>query len=206
MLLRKQLPNFVALLLSVLLILLPGSISADPIHGYIITKDNLKLTGAIGRIDNQREQNRVLYINDFGSRYSLRPELIKGFVFVVEDREIIYETRKEKELWYFLRVLSRGEGMTLYADPLDGTQTFEERDQVDWEEANDHSYRYYLQIRRRSPIKVKRLGFRKQIKSLLQRRAPELAEKIGQPGFRYRDLQQIIEAYNESYRKTRFII
>lgn len=190
------------LLANFLVCLLP----AAPIQGYIITKDNLRLTGSIGQIENSREDNNVIYINDFGSRYRLSPELIKGFVFIIEGQEVVYECRKGEDFWYFLRVLSRGEGMTLYADPLDGIQAFEEAEEISFEKAIDHSYRYYLQVRRRTPFKVKRLGFRKQIRPLLRRRAPELADKIGQPGYRYRDLQKIIDAYNDSYRKTRTII
>lgn len=178
---------------------------ANPIKGYIITKDNLRLTGSIGRIENFKEQNRVLYINDFGSPYSLSPELIRGFAFVVDDREILYESRTAEDLWLFLRVLSRGEGMTLFADPIDGVQSFEKRE-VSFEQANDHSYRFYLQVRRRIPFKVKRIGYRKQLKPLMQRRAPEIAEKLGEPGYRYRDLPEIIEAYNDIYRKTRLIM
>ncbi len=180
-------------------------LKADPIQGYIITKDNLRLTGSIGRIENFREQNRVLYINDFGSKYNLRPELIKGFAFVVDNREILYESRTAEDLWLFLRVLSRGEGMTLFADPVDGVQSFEKKE-FSFEQANDHAYRFYLQVRRRIPFKVKRIGFRKQLKPFFQRRAPEIAEKLGEPGYRYRDLQQIVDAYNEIYQKTRLMM
>ncbi|NJK83626.1 MAG: hypothetical protein HC912_07210 [Saprospiraceae bacterium] len=49
--------------------------------GYIITLDNKSLTGYIGDIYYADFISSVTFINDFGTPYKLRAELIKGFVF-----------------------------------------------------------------------------------------------------------------------------
>jgi hypothetical protein len=45
-------------------------------------------------------------------------------------------------------------------------------------------------------VKVSRWGFRRKLRRLLGPKAPALAEKIGQKGYRFDDMPRIAEIYN----------
>ena len=102
----------------------------------------------------------------------------------------------------FLQVLFKGEGMSLYRAPeehvryemIDG---FSQTQPYAVEE-------FWLETNGKPPVKVKRFGFKKKIKRLIARRAPELAEKIGKKGYKFNDLLKIIEEYNDKYEKTKW--
>ncbi|NJL75787.1 MAG: hypothetical protein HC892_12960 [Saprospiraceae bacterium] len=49
--------------------------------GYIITLDGKRLTGQIGDVSYSNIISNVEFVNDFGTPYQLRAELIRGFVF-----------------------------------------------------------------------------------------------------------------------------
>lgn len=179
------------------------NIKAEVFRGYIVTKNDKILTGQIGNIWHSESRSEVIFINDFGSIYSLQPELIKGFVFKKDTKFVAYESKfSRKKKWRFLQVLLKGEGMSLYRSPIEKvkqtnnglfTQT--------------HTYRsneYWLEVKGRSPIRLNRMGYRKKFKRLISRVAPELAQKIGKKGYRFKDLLKIVEEYNDEYSKTKY--
>lgn len=190
-----------------LLLLVPfffiSSIHADAFKGYIVTLNGKKLTGYIGAVlFPKSKQSEVVFINDFGTPYQIKAQLIKGFVFVQESGYRVFESKLDKNRWMFLQVMFKGEGMSLYMAP-------EERVRFDMSNGifQTESYNveeFWLEVEDKDPIQIKRIGFKKKFRRLISRRAPELAKKIGTKGYRYNDLVKIIEEYNDTYEKTKW--
>lgn len=190
-----------------LLLLIPfffiSSLQADAFKGYIVTLNGKRLTGYIGAVTFPKsKQSEVIFINDFGTPYQIKAQLIKGFVFIQGSDYRIYESKYDKKRWMFLQVLYKGEGMSLYMAP---------QERVRYEMNNGffrtQSYNveeYWLEVEDKAPIKLKRMGFKKKFRRLIARRAPELAAKIGTKGYKFSDLQKIIEEYNDKYDKTKW--
>lgn len=172
-------------------------------RGYIITLSGDHLTGSIGNVIEGDRTSFVLFINDFGTPYMIRAELIQGFVFKEEKKMLEFETQFDSYRWMFMKVLVRGEGISLYRSPAYG---FTDRSQGAIV-VNDRNYmpsRYYISKGSRQPIPIKRWGFRRNMRMILQDRAPVLASKIGEKGYRFRNIEEIIKAYNQEYQLTRY--
>ena len=177
--------------------------------GYIITKNGIRLTGQIGVLNQTPELSTVVFINDFGNVYTLQPELIAGFVFRQDTILQAFESKinSEERRWVFMQVLAKGNGLNLYRSVTEKgggrRNDLEEEEQVPRElKVQD----YYLEARGKLPVRVQKVGFKRQMRELLQRRAPKLARKIGSKGYRYRDIFQIIVEYNEKIGKSQIFI
>ena len=175
----------------------------DPAIGYIVTKNGIQLTGKIGKIDHNSSKCSVIFINDFGNIYELFPELISGFVFRKDSTTIIFESKVESEerRWIFMQAITKGKGLNLY-------KSISEADQqsLSLEGMTSRAVKvqnYYLESKGTLPMKVKRWGFKKQVKELLEKKAPDLAKKIGNKGYRFKDLVSIIEEYNDLMKRSR---
>jgi hypothetical protein len=177
---------------------------ANLYKGYIITLNGYHLTGQIGEIYLEDNQKRVVFINDFGTPYMISPRLIAGFSFKDGEELITYRSSIIEKEWVFLRVISEGEGIRLLKTPEKETEII--IDQYGLSTQTYRTKRYFIQLGDRLPEKVKRLGFRKQMRRLLSQRAPELAEKIGQKGYRWKNLTKIAREYEEVYLATRYIM
>lgn len=191
-----------------LLLLVPlfflSSLQADPFKGYIVTLNGKRLTGYIGAISfPSNNHSEVIFINDFGTAYQIKAQLIKGFVYQQDSNYQFFESKFKKNRWMFLQVLYKGEGMSLYMAPEEHLQ-FDIRNGA----FQAHSYNVeelWIEVpERKKPVRIKRWGFKKKIRRLVQRRAPELAEKIGSKGYRFKDLIKIIEEYNDKFEKTKY--
>lgn len=190
-----------------LLLLVPlffiSSLQAEAFKGYIVTLNGKRLTGYIGAVTYpSSKHSEVVFINDFGTPYQIKAQLIKGFVFVQGSDYRIFESKYDQKRWMFLQVLFKGEGMSLYRAP-------EERVRYDMSNGSIQTQSYsveefWLESNGKAPVKVKRMGFKKKLKRLIARRAPELAEKIGKKGYKFNDLIRIIEEYNDKYDKTKW--
>ena len=177
--------------------------------GYIITKNGIRLTGQIGVLNQTDELSTVVFINDFGNVYTLQPELIAGFVFKQDTTLRAFESKinSEERRWVFMQVLAKGKGLNLYSIVTErgsGRRSgFEEEEPVARELRVQN---YYLEAKGKLPVRVQKVGFRRQMRDLLQRRAPKLARKIGSKGYRYRDILQIIVEFNEKIGKSEVFI
>lgn len=162
-------------------------------EGYIITKTNYQLTGKIGSINQGEFGSIVEFVNDFGTPYFLHPALIKGFVVEDGPRLQLYESKYWKNEWMFLRVVFPGQNLRLLRSPeevvnydiVNGRLISETR------EINE----YWLEIPGKRMFLVRRLNFRRKMRRLISEVSPALAEQIGQPGYRYKDLYQIVKEY-----------
>lgn len=185
----KQLYSlFVLLLLS--LTLLQGSVH----KGYIVTKNGKHLTGYIGSITYMGASTEVVFINDFGTPYNLRPELIRGFVFRREEKVVIYESLPTDRGWMFLEIIAKGDDMSLYRSPSEKTTLYIANS--GFRTQTFKTTEYWIQRKDRRPFRLKKWRYRKRLRKLFREKAPELAEKIGDKGYRFKDLAKIIEEYN----------
>lgn len=177
---------------------------AIPGRGYVVTKNGIHLTGSIGDIYHSNLASEVLFTNDLGTTYSYRPELISGFVFEKNAMMVTYESKFDRKKWAFFEVVEKGAGMNLYRTP-------EEKTQIVLEQAEMKSYpyrseEYWVEVKGRLPIQINRFNFRKKMRRLLNNIVPELAKKIGKPGYRYKNLVNIVQECNTQYRKgSKFI-
>lgn len=174
----------------------------DFFRGYIVTKNGKRLTGYIGGIQHTPDESTVVFVNDFGTPYNISPELIRGFVMQKKENYIAYESKFDRQRWLFLRVIYKGDGMSLYKAP-------ELRHQFSVNGAGlqtntYYAHEYWLEIRGRLPFQLKRWGFKKQMRRLLRKRAPTLASRIGSPGYRFRDLEKIVKEFNDEYQRTQY--
>ena len=91
--------------------------SPDALTGYIVTKNNYHLTGAIGIIEHSHVGSMVEFINDFGTPYFLHPALIKGFVFYEGPAIHAYESKFYQDHWMYLRVQYASDNISLLQTP-----------------------------------------------------------------------------------------
>ena len=180
----------------------PGP-ESEVFKGYIVTKNGIKLTGQIGTVTQSARENSVIFINDFGNIYTIYPQLIKGFAFEQDSSAVLFESKIERyeKKWVFMKVLCKGKGLNLYINVSERYNSL-----ISPYETRTKSFKtkdFFLEVNGKIPFKVKRLGFKKQIHKLVQRRAPALANKIGQKGYRYKDLVNIINQYNDVIQKSK---
>lgn len=164
-------------------------------RGYILTHNNMALTGHLGGLGLSGSRVYVQFINDFGTLYQLWPQMIRGFAYEDANGMVLFESWKDKKYWRFLQVLQKGSAMSLYFEPA---------------LINDYSILgqkvietvplYYIEINGRLE-RISPTNFRKKLSRIMMQRAPELAGRIGSPGYKFRDLQQIVQSYND-YCKT----
>lgn len=170
--------------------------------GYLITKDEKFITGQIVAVKYTVADSELVFMNDFGDLYYLHPYLIKGFVFRENEKNVEYESKFDGKNWLFLKVEVGGRGIRMYQmnNVIARTDTGS-----DYEIKTHVSKELLLEKEGEKPFKIYRLGFRKQM-----RRAtadfPELAAKIGQEGYRYKNLKTILIEYNKWYEDTRIML
>ena len=180
--------------------------NVDPSLGYIVTKNGIHLTGKIGKLDHTNSKCSIVFINDFGNIYELYPELIKGFVYKADTILIIFESKIERDekRWVFMQAICKGKGLNLYKSVSEKTP---EVTSVDGNFNRNYKVQnYYLESSGKLPFRIKKWGFKKQMGDLIRKRAPDLADKIGEKGYRYRDLEKIINEYNVIVNKSRRLI
>lgn len=182
--------KWMALLLS---IALPFALAGMPWRGYLVSKNDVILTGYIGPLVHQSRTSVVTFINDFGDVYEIEAERIRGFGFYDEDELIAYESCQVTNRWRFLQILVRGKVWDLYG--------MTENIAVNvWPPPQPKAMQpisYWISSEGKRFIKIGPLGFRRKIRRLLGQNAPALADKIGQRGYRFRDMAKIVEAYNQ---------
>ncbi|MEL6657567.1 MAG: hypothetical protein AAFY48_22905 [Bacteroidota bacterium] len=173
--------------------------SPDALSGYIVTKNNYHLTGAIGVIEHSRIGSMVEFINDFGTPYYLHPALIKGFVFYEGPAVHAYESKYYRKQWMYLRVQYAGNNVSLLQTP----ETLIDYDWVDGKVVSRSRKitQYWVEISGNRIQPLRRFGFRWQMRRLMEEKAPRLARKIGKRGYRFKDLYSILEEYDRECAK-----
>ncbi|HKK78694.1 MAG TPA: hypothetical protein VJ933_03655 [Phaeodactylibacter sp.] len=184
-------------LYALLLLLLPVCLLAMPWRGYIVSKNDVPLTGYIGLIQHHNKTSTIVFVNDFGDTYEIAAQLIKGFAYQSDDRMIYYETKRVGQRWRFLQIVAKNEPMELYLL----TATYRPQSLEDWssiaQDGTSAIIAYWLKPEGRRLVKINRWGFRSKMRRLLAPKAPALADKVGQKGYRFRDVPSIIKEYNQ---------
>lgn len=184
---------------TILAFLLCASLSAESFRGFLLTKDDYRLTGYVNQISFVVTGLQIEFTNDFGDRYYIYPNLVKGFGFTKDGTTYRYVSRYHQGRWYFLETVESGKRMDFYTLP-DRNQNWVDDGILSL--LNEPIPQYWIQIKGQKLYGVTRAGFRKAMREYLSVTAPELAKKIGSKGYRYRDIGSIVEQYNELKRKT----
>jgi hypothetical protein len=163
-----------------------------PRQGYLVTLSNMKLTGSIGAISHTDFGSFVEFTNDFGNVYHIPSGIVKGFAYESEGSTHYYESKSYNRRWYFLEVLYKGEAVSLYGRSegtlVSTTAYVSQSPRLLLSE-------YWLQSPKKRIFPVDRLNFRKKLRRLTAETAPTLHGRIGEPGYRYKDLPGIIREY-----------
>jgi hypothetical protein len=179
----------------------------DKLHnantGYIITLDNKSLTGYIGEIYYADFISSVIFINDFGTPYKLRAELIKGFVFEHKNQIVEYASLHEHRTnsWAFLRVVVKGDAAILYKSPEEKMGNISYSDAFGTRIYNANEYWIKFKNEQR-PFRLTLLNFKKQLKRRLIF-YPEIARELGKSGYRFKDIEFIVQEINKAYLTRR---
>ncbi|PHN01432.1 hypothetical protein [Flavilitoribacter nigricans] len=171
------------------------STHAEDYQGYIITHSGIRLTGKISTIFHSDFGSELTFINDFGTSYQIHPALIRGFAFRNEDENnILYESRFTKGSWIFLEVIYRGKDMSLYKAPEERVSIAHGFNTIELEE-------YWVDVPGGNMTPLTRFRYKRRFRRLVKKSEPELARKIGKPGYRFKDLVKIIEEFNRLQQK-----
>jgi len=191
---------------------LSGQSSVEAVQdqtGYIVTLSGDRLTGKIADVMGGGNTNFVLFINDFGTPYMIRAEIIRGFAFKQGKSIVRYETQFDDRQCMFMKVVVKGKAISLYRSISHGQPTTTNIAATTVTSTSTQHYvpsRYYIAQGGRQAIPVKRWGFRRKMRKLLKPRAPELASKIGDKGYRFKNLEKIIKEYNREFELTRYTL
>lgn len=171
--------------------------------GYLITKDEKVITGQVLSVNYVGGFSEVLFENDFGDQYHIHPFLIKGFVFIEKNEKIEYQSKYNGSNWIFLRVEIGGRGIRMYKTGS-AALVLQADNSYGYSEART-STEIWLEKEGEKPFKLFLIGFRGQMRKVTAD-YPELAQKIGQKGYRYKNLKKILQEYNQWFEETRLMM
>jgi len=170
--------------------------------GYLITKDDKYITGQVMSVSYTLEGSEVLFKNDFGDLYEIHPFLIKGFVYRDKEETLEYESKFNGQNWLFLKIEVGGRGIRMYEK---NSVAVTNVPGLNYTVTTQSAKEYWLEREGGLPFQIYLLGFRKLMRNAIAD-YPELAVKIGQKGYRYRNLKTILKEYNEWYVDTRIML
>lgn len=195
--------RYIFTLAGLLLLLLPGA-QAQPFgaqRGYIVTKNNRQLTGYIGQIVPTQRGLAVEYTNDFGTHYELHPLLIRGFVFFEGPAVYAYESKHWRGRWMYLLLRFGGRNIKLFQSP--GLSAQYQQVNGEWTVVREAAAQYWIEVGEEGISPIRRINFRHQMRELTQEVAPQLSKKIGQRGYRFNDLINILAEYDKEAAKKK---
>jgi len=165
-----------------------GQSQTDIYEGYLVTKNNYRLTGYIGSIDIDDRGTQIRFVNDFGTPYKIYPALIKGFVFYQGPMMQAYESKYYRNHWMFLSVEYSGENVRLLRTP--------DKQSAYSRSINREVKRYWLETPGLGVVPIPRIGFRRYMRKIISEVSPELARQIGKSGYRFKNLYDIMAAFD----------
>lgn len=182
---------------------IPASMVGQTNKGYIVTLDGKILTGSIGDIFYSNVVSQVIFVNDFGTPYQLRAELISGFVFNEETAQFEYHSVFNGISRSYMQVLCKGKFLKLYKAPEEKTRFV--AGEQGFKQETFGVREFWLQVREDRPIEIPRFGYKKKLKRVLWR-FPSITKKLGKPGYKYRDLEKIVNEANEIFKQRQRLI
>jgi len=173
---------------------LAGTVRAEALRGFLLTKDNYQLTGYFNVLEYAPTGNLITFTNDFGDVYSIHPMLVKGFGFNVEGTSFRFVSRFHEGQWFFLSEVVPGRSLSLYRLP-DSSNNWVDDSMLQLFSTPPPTY--YFLYGKNKILPIPRSSFRRTLRGFFEEAAPSLAEKIGKRGFRYRNLGEIVTRFNE---------
>lgn len=163
--------------------------------GFIITKDAKIITGKVADIFYSNWKSELVFINEMGRRYYFHPAVIHGFAIHKDGEMVQFESKYYKGTWRFLEVMEKGKKLSLYRSPMIKTQQATQKygeEKVISRKVNE----YWLEAGLAIPVRVYPLGYKKKLREFMSNQ-PRLVKKIGTEGYRFKNLEKIINEYNE---------
>lgn len=180
--------------LLVISLLLTASLAAADLRGFLVTKDNYQLTGYFNLLEYSPTGNQIIFTNDFGDVYSIRPQLVKGFGFNRDGETVRFVSRFHEGQWFFLREEVTGRSLSLFRLP-DGSESWVDDSMLRLFATPPPTY-YLLYGSKQRILPVPRAGFKRTLREFFVERSPELSARIGKRGYRYKDLAKIVGEFN----------
>ena len=171
------------------------TLQADPIRGYIVTKDGKQLLGYLGDIYYSTASSSVLFINDFGDVYEIEAQLIKGFVRFNKAEHDVYKSKYINRRWAYLKVITKMEGLSLYQAPKEVTLELFSGRVV--ESRQRQMTQYWIEQNDQRPTQLSRFNYKRKLKKLLGSQVPDIIPLIGTSNYQYRNIANIIKTYRE---------
>ena len=171
-----------------------ASAGAAELRGFLLTKDNYQLTGYFNIISYAPTGNLITFTNDFGDVYSIQPQLVKGFGFSLDGLNYRFISRYHEGQWFFLRLELDGRALRLFSLP-DGKDQWVDDTMLQLFTVPPPGY--WFEYDKQELLGIPRTGFKRTLREFFRDRAPGLAQKIGKRGYRYKDIREIVTAYNE---------
>ncbi|MEM9836391.1 MAG: hypothetical protein AAF828_07810, partial [Bacteroidota bacterium] len=140
------------------LFLICNSLGAESLRGFLLTKDNYRLTGYINKIEYSLTGIMIQFTNDFGDQYNIYPNLVNGFGFTNGGETFRYVSRYHEGRWLFLKAIDAGKRLSLFQSP-DGKKR--------WVDDSFQTYvdnplaEYWIQFRGNKLVPVQRAGFKR---------------------------------------------
>ena len=187
--------------LYLLFLLLFGlSVSAASFRGFLLTKDGYQLTGYLNVLQYAPGGNIITFTNDFGDEYQIHPFLVSGFGFNYNGEAMRFVSRRHEGMWYFLQQEVEGRGINLFRLPRGGGRWV---DDSMLRLFSEQPPEYYFEFGEGQFLPVARSGYKRTLRSFFAEASPELADKIGSRGYRYKDMHAIVGEFNERSMRRR---
>ena len=116
-----------------------------------------------------------------------------------EGNKEIYESKLHKRVWYFLKVLHKGQNLSLYRSPqfkyskgtaFEGYRILKQPSAEKWLEFTE----------KKKLFRIYSVSYKRKLKRHLVN-CPSLQDNIGKIGFKFEDLLSIVKQYNEQCTK-----
>ncbi|MBB4078701.1 hypothetical protein GGR28_001314 [Lewinella aquimaris] len=179
---------------------LPCLLPAESYRGFLLTKDGHQLTGYLNVLQYSPGGNLITFTNDFGDEYQIHPFLVSGFGFNYNGEAMRFVSRRHEGMWYFLQEEVRGRVISLFRLPR-GTGRWVDDSMLRM--FREQPPEYYLEYGQGQFLPIPRTGYKRSLRDFFRQASPDLAEKIGSRGYRYRNMNSIVLEFNERSARRR---
>ncbi|MCB0642103.1 MAG: hypothetical protein KDC44_10705 [Phaeodactylibacter sp.] len=163
---------------------------------FVITWDNKLIQGEILDIYYADWRTDVTFRNAFGRTYQFSPARVGGFLQIEDQDTMIYESKYAKDRWLFLRRVHKAEQLSLYQSPQWKWALV--RGVTGMEQIYMPVNEVWLEFRKKRPFRIYPLTYKKELRRRFAK-FPDLADKIGTTGYKFKDIHKIVMEYNELY-------